>query len=667
MAGVVSAVLIIVLLMMMLGGRARRNGMEKEKKQTVQHGGGGGAQSGAASATGAQGGVQEMQWSDTRDIVFNELHRNGRHRAGSNGGAVSSSSSSDDEANAMSDDSSSRGSDDNRYGDEMQRGGGGSASSSNGATPAPTSTSTSPTQGNTRNDPLVRMLDESYGYMRPRPHDAKVHNMCLLKTHKTASTTMGSILFRFAAVYNGRVYNREGHELKRWKSWRVNTADGDEEEKVRATGVKDIEYSMVITHFGKSTGTGNTVWLREIKKEKENVKDKDKVKTMNEDDAAIAGNDPVAFGLVPSPEPAEDRAGPSPAPELDSSSAKDEPEWLSHGIRLRNFTDWCRAVVTPGSSAYEQHALPASAVDEVLVLTTIREPIGRFLSWYFFYIEPEQNYNYGANNFGGGEKDGSATASDEEKGGMYASQAVVADHLFVWMKNHGTLPEDLLVAERQSNATIKLDTTFNHQAREFLLWTGEEVEDFVRDTSTTHTRQIDFVAIADRFDESLIVLRHLANWDLRDLSYLRMLNSGADAASSSPLLRWDGLPIKSSLRARQLNSTMLEFIDANTKYDKMLYQYFNAVLDSRLDALRTLGVNVDDELEALRMMESDLAQMCHSRGNLAAGGDSIGRARTPEEDRVCAFYAMDDLTYEASVDTKGIPRNVPTAMQLSSL
>ena len=529
-----------------------------------------------------------------------------------------------------------------------------------------------------RHDPLVRILDESYGYMRPRPHDAKLRNMCLLKTHKTASTTMGSILFRFAAVHAGRVYNREGHELKRWKSWRVNAADGDDGEKVRATGVKDIEYSMVITHFGKSTGTRNTVWLRKKKEEEEKEEEKEEVEeelknafniSNYDDDIVLVSNDPTAYGLVPSPESAEDQNGvePPPTPESsDSSSGEDAPEWLPHDISLKNFTDWCRAVVTPEVTMYE-HALSSSPRENALVITTLREPIGRFLSWYFFYIEPEQAYNYGANNFGGGDKSGSAAASNEEEGGMYASQGVVAEHLFTWMKKHGTLPHDLLLAEQRSNATtVELDNTFNHQAREFLLWTSEDVENFVRDATDANTWQIDFVAIADRFDESLIVLRHLANWDLRDLSYLRMLNSGADAASSSPLLRWDGLPIKNSLRARQLNSTMLEFIDANTRYDKMLYEYFDASLDARLDALRASGVNVDGELEALRNMETDLAQLCHSRGNLAAG-DALGRARTPEEDRVCAFYAMDDLTYEASVDTKGVPRNVPTALQLSPL
>ena len=45
------------------------------------------------------------------------------------------------------------------------------------------------------------------------------------------------------------MYNREGHELKKWRFW----FEGDIDEPVH-------KYNMVITHYGKATGTRRETW-----------------------------------------------------------------------------------------------------------------------------------------------------------------------------------------------------------------------------------------------------------------------------------------------------------------------------------------------------------------------------------------------------------------------
>ena len=46
---------------------------------------------------------------------------------------------------------------------------------------------------------LEKIFKMNLGRDRPQPDQAKVENICMLKTHKTASTTLGSILFRYAS------------------------------------------------------------------------------------------------------------------------------------------------------------------------------------------------------------------------------------------------------------------------------------------------------------------------------------------------------------------------------------------------------------------------------------------------------------------------------------
>lgn len=53
---------------------------------------------------------------------------------------------------------------------------------------------------------------------------------------------------------------------------------------------------------------------------------------------------------------------------------------------------------------------------------------------------------------------------------------------------------------------------YNHQCHELMLWSEDEIEKFVTDEIVN---LIDLVIVADRFDESLIVMRHLLNWDIR--------------------------------------------------------------------------------------------------------------------------------------------------------
>ena len=118
------------------------------------------------------------------------------------------------------------------------------------------STSTSPGS----DTPLLhRMFVESFNYLKPKQTEEKHKLICLLKTHKTASTTLGSILYRFASLNHLTVYNEEGHQLKRW--WKKaqeeqkeemasnKTNKAEEENGMRFGSVSGRRYDMVSSHL----------------------------------------------------------------------------------------------------------------------------------------------------------------------------------------------------------------------------------------------------------------------------------------------------------------------------------------------------------------------------------------------------------------------------------
>ena len=485
--------------------------------------------------------------------------------------------------------------------------------------------------------PAIDMIfKRNYGIPRPRPGGEKAHNVCMLKTHKTASTTLGSIFFRcvhvgtwaaashrraacarariltparlpmlvrgsrFAARNGLRVYNREGHQLNAWRFWFEGVNDDPAE---------SLGYNMVITHYGKATGTRRETWYTNDQPDEASGEDDE---ASGEDDGGSGeadgasgeddrpgegGPDPPSpvraeGGALPSEgadgvdERAESRrrrrlasaaapgveriervaaedagetvegeaptigetvereeddeeaerppgrprstgddgaaagtGGPADAAPADGPGAEAPAEVEYRDITLRNFTDWCASVVGGPShpDGPKTHA----------VVTTIREPVGRFLSWYFFYIEPELTYNFGDERFGAAGEPGTgagARGADEEgdRGGLYASRAAVADRLYMWMRWHGT-PTDPGAAGSTGNGTdaaappadgaedgpVSLDNTFNHQARELLLWSDEHVREFLQ----VHAHWItdDAGQPPARSDESVVDLVMLAD------------------------------------------------------------------------------------------------------------------------------------------------------------
>lgn len=225
-------------------------------------------------------------------------------------------------------------------------------------------------------------------------------------------------------------------------------------------------------------------------------------------------------------------------------------------LTIRNFTDWCSSVLAMPSSSTAIITNP----ERPLFITSVREPVSRFLSWYFYYIEPELNYNFEikTEDVKNGDDTTKGNTNSNAGRGLHTPSSVVAERLHEWIKNH-------------VNDTITVDTALNHQSREFLLWSEGHVDEFI----TLHSESslasnfhpagenvpiLDFVLVADRFDESLIVLRHLMNWDLKDIAYLKLWNSDGksnigqekESIFIKPLLRWDGLPVKNSLKKNKV-------------------------------------------------------------------------------------------------------------------
>ena len=219
-------------------------------------------------------------------------------------------------------------------------------------------------------------------------------------------------------------------------------------------------------------------------------------------------------------------------------------------LTIKNFTEWCSNVIAMPPSSLE-----GKKPQTPLFITSVREPVSRFLSWYFYYIEPEQSYNFQVRSEGDRDVKQVSNIVDE---GLHTPASVVGDRLHDWLKDH------------LNDTETEIDNVFNHQSHELLLWTDDHVDEFIAQHSMQSNGVLDFVVIADRFDESLVVMRYLLNWDMKDLAYLKLWNSGSSKENQGdlheeafvfekPLLRWDGLPVKNSLKKKQVMLTPLEY------------------------------------------------------------------------------------------------------------
>lgn len=114
---------------------------------------------------------------------------------------------------------------------------------------------------------------------------------------------------------------------------------------------------------------------------------------------------------------------------------------------------------------------------------------------------------------------------------------------------------------------------------------GAYARGLVRDVERTFS----LVMIAEHFDKSLVLLRHLLNWDLEDVLYVKLnMRSPGSRRSLGP-----DLPAK---------------IRAWNSLDARLYDHFNATLWRRLEALGSACV--EREVRLLRLARDRLVRGC---------------------------------------------------------
>lgn len=162
-------------------------------------------------------------------------------------------------------------------------------------------------------------------------------------------------------------------------------------------------------------------------------------------------------------------------------------------------------------------------------------------------------------------------------------------------------------------------------------------------------KQYNLVMISEYFDESLILLRHLLNWDLEDIVYFKMnMRSKSAKNKLTPGL---------SAKIRLWNS-----VDAH------LYDHFNASLWRQLSAL---GLDcVSREVQLLRQAQKQLMKTCFGRqtpllrsasqiknrdlkpyqpGNVEVVGYELSPGLSAEAQALCTKLTMPELQYTTAL------------------
>ncbi len=112
-----------------------------------------------------------------------------------------------------------------------------------------------------------------------------------------------------------------------------------------------------------------------------------------------------------------------------------------------------------------------------------------------------------------------------------------------------------------------------------------------------------FVAILERFEESMIVMRHEFNWDLVDVVFYKALSSDSGMKS------WGGLVIKPT--QKNISKTARADLVKNTAFDKLLYDAAVKQLDRRVAEWTEKGVDFKAEIEALRKITKVVQVLAH--------------------------------------------------------
>ena len=208
------------------------------------------------------------------------------------------------------------------------------------------------------------------------------------------------------------------------------------------------------------------------------------------------------------------------------------------------------------------------------LVTIVREPIEHYLSYYFYFIGAEDQYNLDTMQW-------------------YAAQGGLMNPL----------------------------------AGEFNVHTIEQLALFL----SNDFPKFDFILVSDRMDESLLVMRKLFNWDLLDITYMRILDSG----STQGVRRYDGKKIRKTPKKESLTKAQYASVQSATLLDNEIYRMAVARLDAEIS---NYGPTFADDLRTFVAAQGALLSMCQSP--------------TTEVAAFCEWYQMEDMKYEETIDVR---------------
>ena len=226
-------------------------------------------------------------------------------------------------------------------------------------------------------------------------------------------------------------------------------------------------------------------------------------------------------------------------------------------------------------------------IQDPSVVTILREPVSHYLSSFYYYHEPDMR-------------------------AKKKMQMEPDDHPWLW-------------------ESVEAKKWKNPMAAEFGIYSTEALSSFLE----TGLPSFSLIMLTDRFEESLVVMRHLFNLNLLDLTFLT-LNEGLEGRH-----RYDKKLLKSTPHPQDLDPTLVEKIQDITKADAILYDRAAALFDEKVESLKREGVDVDAEVEALHDMNKRLAEACQEDN----------KSKTVQD--ICSWYELCDSCYERRIDDQG--------------
>lgn len=151
--------------------------------------------------------------------------------------------------------------------------------------------------------------------------------------------------------------------------------------------------------------------------------------------------------------------------------------------------------------------------------------------------------------------------------------------------------------------------------------------------------EYDFIAITERFDESLVVLKLLLDLKIEDILYLRAKNSGGyDAGGKNGTC--------TLIEPAMLTDEMKKFLKSDewtdaSKFDQLLYDTAVRSLDLTIERLGRLRVK--KELERFKRLNQAAVLRCHNTAIFpcSSDGNFTNRTNCIWRDAGCSFPCID--------------------------